>query len=90
MKSDEETDPAAKFEHVYAIVRCDEFLRPEVALSNRITIKKIVWTEAEARSEVARLNQLNATKGCVYFWQTTRLQRQTGLIHQVEDSRKAV
>ena len=27
----------------------------------------------EAESETTRLNDLNGHKGCIYFWQTTRM-----------------
>jgi hypothetical protein len=37
-----------------------------------VTVKAVVETQETAESEVARLNQLNAAKGCLYFWQTTR------------------
>ena len=57
---------------VFAIVRIDEEYSA-VALENRITVKEIVWSLEEAEAEVARLNELNGSKGCRYFWQTTRL-----------------
>ena len=38
-----------------------------------VTVKQIVMTSQEARDEVIRLNQLNASKGCKYFWQATHL-----------------
>jgi hypothetical protein len=57
---------------VFAIVRIDEGYSA-VALENRITVKEIVWSLEEAEAEVARLNELNGSKGCRYFWQTTRL-----------------
>ena len=56
---------------VYAVVRIDENLSE--TLENCITIKEIVWTIEEAESEVARLNELNRSKGCRYFWQHTRM-----------------
>lgn len=56
---------------VYAVVRIDENLSE--TLENCITIKEIVWSIEEAESEVARLNELNQSKGCRYFWQHTRL-----------------
>ena len=56
---------------VYAVVRIDNY--PTDELENNITIKEIVWSLEEAEAEVARLNELNASKGCRYFWQSTRL-----------------
>ena len=58
----------------YAIVRLDEFQDDTAKLENRVTIKKIVWSQSTAQSEVERLNTLNADKGCRYFWQTTRVE----------------
>jgi hypothetical protein len=59
--------------HVYAVLRLDEFQGLEVPLDHKVTVKKIVWSEAVARAEVERLNQLQAGKGCLYFYQVTRL-----------------
>jgi len=41
----------------------------------RITVKKIVFDAEFAESEVRRLNELNRDKGCHYFSQITRVQR---------------
>jgi len=60
-------------EHVYAIVRIDQFHDSSVPLERRVTVKEVVWTIEEAEAEVARLDELNGSKGCKYFWQTTRL-----------------
>lgn len=57
----------------FAIVRVDLFHGEEVTWENRITVKRIVWSEAIADAEVARLNELNGEKGCVYFWQSVRV-----------------
>jgi hypothetical protein len=56
----------------YAIVRVDEDA-PSDEL--RFTIRRIVWDEKLAESEVRRLSELNADKGCRYFWQYTRVDR---------------
>jgi hypothetical protein len=42
---------------------------------NSFTVKEIVRTQDIAESEVKRLNEVNADKDCLYFWQTTRLFR---------------
>jgi hypothetical protein len=57
----------------YAIVRVDAFQEADVSLRNRITVKKVVWNERLARNETDRLNELNKDKGCLYFWQATRI-----------------
>jgi hypothetical protein len=56
---------------VYAVIRIDDY--PSGTLENCITIKEIVWSVEEAEAEVVRLNELNRSKGCRYFWQYTRL-----------------
>ncbi len=58
---------------LFAVVRVDESVDPSREPGNKITIKEVVATQAEAEAEVARLNRLNADKGCVYFWQATRM-----------------
>jgi hypothetical protein len=59
--------------HVFAVVRVDAFQSSDSPWQNRITVKEVVQTEQEARTEVERLNTLNKAKGAVYFWQITRL-----------------
>jgi hypothetical protein len=54
----------------FAIVRIDLYLDdPE----ERVTVKRIVWEQALAEAEVARLNEVNSDKQCRYFWQYTRV-----------------
>ena len=68
-----------EYDHDFAIVRVDGHHRdvrdvvgePEVA----ITVKKVVWSRMFAETEVERLNQLNADKGCVYSQMITRVER---------------
>jgi hypothetical protein len=56
-------------QQVFAVVRFDpEMGEPE----NQVTVKEIVVSQEIADAEVARLNRLNADKGCVYFSQITR------------------
>lgn len=59
----------------FAIVRIDLFLLREGTTPDWrsiVTVKAVLETQAQAESEVARLNELNGEKGCMYFWQTTR------------------
>ena len=69
--------PNAKYDHVYAIIRLDEFLSGTAPDRNLVTVKKVVRSREEAEREVHRLNQLNADKGCQYFYQITRLERES-------------
>ena len=59
--------------HLYAVVRVDlESLgtgKPDAG----ITVKEVVWSQAKAEAEVERLQEINKNKGCIYFWQTTRM-----------------
>ena len=64
-----------KYQHVYAIVRVDDYGGYDIELRNRIAVKKVVWTQDVAEREVERLNQLNGPKGALYFWQVTRLEQ---------------
>lgn len=65
----------SKHQHVYAIVRVDEFAGLDVDLEERVTVTKVVASMNEATTEVARLNALRAKAegGSRYFWQVTRL-----------------
>lgn len=56
----------------FAVVRLDEGPGDD---TGRITVKEIFWTLEHAEQEVARLNELNADKGCRYFWTPTRVVR---------------
>jgi hypothetical protein len=61
--------------HLFAIVRVDLYQLEDGTnpdWRNTVTVKAVVETQERAESEVTRLNQLNAEKGCLYFWQTTR------------------
>ncbi len=61
------------YTQLYAIVR----LEPETdgSIENRITVTRILLTLEEAERETQRLNELNGPKGCLYFWQATRMHR---------------
>lgn len=72
--------PNPNFDHVYAIVRVElDVLAKDASdpdsVANSVTVKKLLWNEAEAAAEVRRLNDLNRNKGCFYFSQITRLER---------------
>ncbi|MFM2093274.1 MAG: hypothetical protein RIS70_398, partial [Planctomycetota bacterium] len=50
----------------------DGKVQPTAGPAN-VRVKQILMTAQEAMDEVIRLNQLNASKGCKYFWQPTHL-----------------
>jgi hypothetical protein len=56
---------------VHVVVRLDSF-GPEVPAEHAVTVTAVLPTYDEAEAEAARLNELNADKGCRYFCQTTR------------------
>jgi len=62
------------YKHVYAIIRIDYFQKDNVSIEDMIAIKKIVWDKKYAESEVDRLNELNSSKDCRYYWRLTRLE----------------
>jgi hypothetical protein len=78
------TKRVLRTESVYAVVRVDLCAVSPVTNSSatgpsimagehEITVKAVVRSISQARSEVARLNALNSDKGCRYFWQMSRL-----------------
>ncbi len=73
--------PNSKFDHVFAVIRVDKYSIP-VQPSDAIIVTKILWSQKDAEKEVARLNQLNSGKNCEYFWQVTRLERQTAALEK--------
>jgi hypothetical protein len=50
----------------YAIVGIDLDVKDDEA---RYTVRRIVWSEELAETEVRRREELNADKRCRYFWQ---------------------
>ena len=67
--------PGKKHDILYAVVRVDKpfpsFVYEDMPIW--ITVKEVTWDEEFARSEVDRLNELNADKECYYYWTITRL-----------------
>ena len=61
-----------RYRHAYAIVRIDAPVS-ETSPENNISVVKVFVSERDAEKEVARLNEVNADKSCVYTLQTTRL-----------------
>ena len=64
--------PHSKHPHVYPIVRVDTPLDPK-DLQSKITVVKVMTSQAAVEAEVSRLNQINADKSCTYFYCTSRL-----------------
>jgi hypothetical protein len=69
--------PNANYDHVYAIIRLDkEVAAYDLSNKNWVVVKKVVRSKEVAEQEVNRLNRLNSDKGCEYFYQITRLERE--------------
>lgn len=66
----------AKWIHRFVVYRIDRYAfeapGPSLEPSQAVTIKEIVDTAEEAAAEVERLTQLNAEKGCEYYWQSAK------------------
>lgn len=58
--------PLAKYPHVFAVARLDDFQSPDAPLDDRFYVKKVMLTEAAAEQEAARLSALNSDKNCRY------------------------
>lgn len=89
MSSANDAKPERNRQHVYAIIRIDDFLGPDIALDRKVTVKKVVRNEAEATAEVERLNGLQREPGVFYFHQLTRLEEEQTIGDSVRD-REAV
>lgn len=63
----------AKREHVYALLRFDEFPDTDVPIQVKVTVKKVLRDRGATEREVKRLNELYANEHCRYWWQETRL-----------------
>ena len=59
-----------RLEHSFTDLSQNAGATPQAAVI--VTVKEIVATGEAAEAEVERLNNLNAEKGCRYFWQQTR------------------
>jgi len=69
--------PNAKYDHIYAIIRLDkDVISGGIIDRNQVMVKKVVLSKEKAEQEVDRLNRLNTDKGCEYYYQITRLERE--------------
>lgn len=57
----------------FAIVRVDLFGSPAGSWAPRVAVTRVVWSQAEAEEEVARLQSIAAAE-CEYFWRATRVE----------------
>jgi len=64
--------PHSRYQHVFVILRADAYDEGD-HVSEHVTVKKVVTTERRAEGEVKRLNDLNAEKGCRYYFEIAQL-----------------
>jgi len=62
--------PHKRYEHVYAIVRFDNYLSD---IENATSVVKCYINEEEAEKETRRLNKINSDKDCRYLVYISRL-----------------
>jgi len=67
--------PNKQYDHVFVILRLDDFQGSAVPVQERISVTKIFWDGEAAAREVARLNELQGNRGVRYFSQVGRLER---------------
>jgi hypothetical protein len=65
-----------KYDHAFVVVRVDEFLE-DSPIEVKVSLVKALWSQEDAEVEVKRLNELNADKGCYYYWQVVRIERRS-------------
>jgi hypothetical protein len=59
---------------VFVVIRIDTF-QENVPLKDKITVTEAFLTQEAAEREVKRLNELNGSKGALYFWRVARIER---------------
>lgn len=56
----EQLKPNLKFDHAYAIIRIDNFHRPEALIEDKVSVVKIIWDVDRCSKECIRLNKLSS------------------------------
>jgi len=64
--------PHSRHRHVYPILRIDKPFN-ETCPTHTLSVVKMLTSQTAAETEVSRLNTINANKGCVYLYDTSRL-----------------
>jgi hypothetical protein len=64
-------------EQVFVILRADAYEEGESVVEH-VSVKKVVLEEGRAKEEVDRLNTLNSEKGCRYYFEVARMDRNSG------------
>jgi len=69
--------PNLKYDHIFTVIRIDDYGDLETALETRIVATKSFLSKEKAEKEVKRLNALNKDKGAHYLYQLNRLDIET-------------
>ncbi len=62
-------------DQVFVILRLNPPTTRESTPGSRVGVLKVLWSEAAAEAEVARLNQPHRDQHAVYIWKAARLER---------------
>jgi hypothetical protein len=76
-------EPNKRFDHVFAIIRIDEFRNPDVPVEDRVVVQKIMWNEQAAEKELDRLNNLKPGGRSRYCLQIARIERAAKAVESV-------
>ena len=69
------TTPYVTYDQVFVILRLEPPTTREGTPGNGVGVLKVLWSEAAAEAEVARLNQPHRDQHAVYVWKAARLER---------------
>src|SRR5690349_4097724 len=64
-----------RFDHLFVVIRVDlnSAFSTHADIEQAITVTRAFCLKEEAEPEAARLNELNRSKGCTYFWRVARI-----------------
>ena len=69
------TTPYVTYDQVFVILRLAPPTTREGTPGSGVGVLKVLWSEAAAEAEVARLNQPHRDQHAVYVWKAARLER---------------
>ena len=67
--------PYVTYDQVFVILRLEPPTTREGTPGSGVGVLKVLWSEAAAEAEVARLNQPHRDQHAVYVWKAARLER---------------
>ncbi len=78
------TTPYVTYDQVFVILRLEPPTTREGAPGSGVGVLKVLWSEAAAEAEVARLNQPHRDQHAVYVWKAARLERRREPVSSAE------